>query len=802
MKKIFINLVFTLIFLIPVSTQAVCDCGSTDSASPCTGQFINVVVKAGTPNGGTAHDGIYNWTFNSGGGNARCGQFANGDYWVAPAIGQSTVIVTSITTTSPGTIMADEDPTLEQMGLLVNSSGIHYGNYMEIENIIPLLPLSYSGVDSLVAGLIRNQSIEGGCGTSGIVNGGCMSSYDVVTVLSEVPQNAGATVIRPNITGKTKEILTFDDFDFSRLPAKSFLAGTNAEGLENIKRRWSHSIEIFGLGSLSDGSLEIETFSEGGRAFRSHTLIDDYGGGMASTWNNDMMIIFSADNSLEEKKSALAAMFTYGLDIYHSVFDAPEGLTRYWLCGATQSPGKFMSPVFLAAFERDDAKSNNLKTVHENVNIDRLYGPLELTQMYRGKNGVLIWGDESPYGGSYITGAYWGGVLSGQCYDDAPQQLKYDYYKFSEWKTFNIPIGEFMTGVTQFTFWANPGSSGIGDLKIRNISIDGVPINFSEVTLQNYNNSTASGVIEDGGLTYSVPNGVKVEKQTQESYTINSNSMLTFDWYQSVGSSNYAIGFDEDAIYDSTKRLIQISGSWAESNMFQMGCAPSSGGKKTLEDPHQYIDGPERKPGTSYMSSSLGIQRSMAAMMLIMPKIREIINYDSLIEYVERVTYRGVESGNDPCVTPDSRENYETCDAYRNEGCMYYGVTWGPNPSNPSECIKTPTPPYNKVGRFSSLHGTPVGASYTSGQVESNWETIFSLYNNYRSDVDSSGGITTTDALLTLRNSLGLPMNGTAWQVSLNTGDVNCSGASNSADALLILRYSLGLSMEGTGWCE
>ncbi|EKE21384.1 MAG: hypothetical protein ACD_7C00265G0006 [uncultured bacterium] len=60
----------------------------------------------------------------------------------------------------------------------------------------------------------------------------------------------------------------------------------------------------------------------------------------------------------------------------------------------------------------------------------------------------------------------------------------------------------------------------------------------------------------------------------------------------------------------------------------------------------------------------------------------------------------------------------------------------------------------------------------------------------------------TTDALLTLRNSLGLSMNGTAWQSGATTGDVNCDLTSNSTDALLILRYSLGLSMDGTSWCE
>jgi hypothetical protein len=69
-----------------------------------------------------------------------------------------------------------------------------------------------------------------------------------------------------------------------------------------------------------------------------------------------------------------------------------------------------------------------------------------------------------------------------------------------------------------------------------------------------------------------------------------------------------------------------------------------------------------------------------------------------------------------------------------------------------------------------------------------------------RADVDQNSSINSTDALLTLRNSLGLDMSGTNWQASSTTGDVNCDSNSNSADAMLILRHSLGLDMSGTGW--
>ncbi len=99
------------------------------------------------------------------------------------------------------------------------------------------------------------------------------------------------------------------------------------------------------------------------------------------------------------------------------------------------------------------------------------------------------------------------------------------------------------------------------------------------------------------------------------------------------------------------------------------------------------------------------------------------------------------------------------------------------------------------------------GRAYSDFQEEM-WDTYRANYGpigplfSYRYDVNSSSATNTTDALLTLRNSLGLSMDSTGWRVQAMTGDSNCDGASNSTDALLILRFSLGLSMGETSWCE
>jgi hypothetical protein len=522
-----------------------------------------------TVNGAGSVDSVYNWSFNSGGGDAKCGQFANGDYWISPANGQSTVTITGITTTSPGPITADVDPVMESMGLMNNAKT--YGNYSSGENILPSLPIAYTGINSIVAAIQRAEGTEGDCGTA--IAGQCVDSYNVVTVLQSVPGGAGSTVLRPNITGSSKVLLSLTDFDFTILPSNAILTGTNTAGFEAIRQRWSHSTEIFGLGN-SNGTY----YSEGGRAFRSHILIDDYASGVARQWNDDMMVIFSASNSFPEKQAALVAMLSYGFDIYNAMYNS--GVTRFWGTGAGQHQGKFLPPVFMAALAKSSIYRTNLITVKDHIRDHAYSGPVELQQINLGINGP-VWGDTPLYTGVNYQGAYWQNLFSSQCYDGA-------------------------TGT----------------------------------------------------------------------------------------------------------------------------CNTTTYGDKVQHDPYNYIDGPPNKPGTNYMPVTMGPETGFAAAMILMPQIFDIVNYGDIIQYIDRVKSHGVQAANDPCVTPDSRENLATCSAYTNSNCIYYGVTWGPvtPTSMTSDCIKTPTPPYTQVGRFLSVDGATITAHYTSAQVEANWTAIRELY--------------------------------------------------------------------------
>ena len=389
---------------------------------------LSVVVPGASP----SRDSHFNWTFeSSGGGPVKMGQFACGSYWVAPDDGDSGVSVVSLTG-NPGwndRVSCDADPVTESHGLLDGSN--HYGSYNADENIVPRLPLTFSPPSdscvSLVAAMQRNEAETSKGGTKAIV-GEVVDSYCVVTVLPAAPANHGADMIRPNITGETKEFLTWDDFDPDRIPTYDFIEGKTSEEWVDAAMRWRSSTEIFGMltETVPGDARSWRKFSEGGRAFRAHNLIHDYAAGMTPAFNDDLLALFSSENSLEEKKSAMAAMLAFGLDIYHARYDNGNRCRKGWSSGAGQSGGMFLPPVFLAALLRDEAKANELRKVAINSHGNDIaqLGPQELRQLTRGVTGVLLWGDGPPYlrNGNAMTEMewrYWADFKGSACYDGA-----------------------------------------------------------------------------------------------------------------------------------------------------------------------------------------------------------------------------------------------------------------------------------------------------------------------------------------------------------------------------------------------
>lgn len=393
-------------------------------SSAVTAQSINVVVPA--MYGNQSRDAHFNWRFeSSGGGDVRMGQFACGSWWVAPASGDTGVTLHSLTGNPAWNdfLSCDADPVTESHGLL--SGAKNYGSYNAAENVLANLPQTFTPASdsciSLVGAMRRNEAETSNGGTKAIV-GEVADAYCVVTVMPAPPANNGADMIRPNITGATKEFLTWDDFDLSRLPTHNFIEGKTAVDWEQTRTRWRHSTEVLSMGVVKpDGS--VTKFSEGGRAFRAHILHHNYASGMASNFNNDVLALFSTD-SLEMKKPALAAMLAFGNDIYHNRYNHGDAWPKAWQSGAGQSSGSLLPPALLAALSKDESKADHLRTAAiYNHDIDPANrGPQELRQIKRGQTGVHLWGDGYPFprDGADITGddyRYWSDMKGSWCFD-------------------------------------------------------------------------------------------------------------------------------------------------------------------------------------------------------------------------------------------------------------------------------------------------------------------------------------------------------------------------------------------------
>ena len=573
--------------------HAACDCGSTGASSACSGRSLSVKVNSGS------RSNIFVWDFESNGLPARCGQFANGDYWLAPAVNESEVTLNSVTQSGGIDVFLDENPVPERTGFLT----YNYGNQVASENIATALPRSFSYATSLVAGIERDQKRSGNCGTRAILNG-CIDSYNVVTVLTSVPENAGTTVLRPNVIRATKELMSLDDFDFSRLAKRNFFDGADPAGLEEIRRRWAHHLEI-----LSMRDRNGDGFSEGGRAFRADLVTDDYAATVAQQWHNNLSILLSNDHSLDEITPALASMLTYGKDIYNHVYDLSGDRDRWFGAGAGQSIGRFPAAVFFAAMAKNTKFADTLKLASTTQNGIGGLSVHEIDQVNIGPNGP-VWGDgdDSAQHNTQLIGRYWGEMLIGQEFNGAQHP--------------------------------------------------------------------------------------ELGKKT---------------------------------------------------------------GQRTMRDPYRLIDGPGQFPGVSYASVTAGPIRALAAEMILMPHMCEIVNYDAIVEYSLRITTHGRLIDNDLCAPPDPREltrdivkamqqanvpganNLLHCDTFRAKNCRYYGLnwdpnftdapTWGPNPSNRNLCIMNGIDPMTnqqQTGRFTnaSLEDRAFDIGYRVLPIESNWAAI------------------------------------------------------------------------------
>jgi hypothetical protein len=563
-------------------------------------QQIQIIVTAThdlNPRGGQcdydadlpARDSHYNWEFeSSGGGAVQMGQFACGSYWVAPADGDAGVRLLSLTGNPEWNdlLSCDVDPVTENHGLL--SGANDYGSYDASENILTDLPMTISPATgscaSLVAMMQRNEWETTCEGLTRGTEGEAADSICVVTVMPSPPPNGGSDMIRPNITGMTKEFITWSDLDLSRLQEYDFLEGWGYDLNEwkSATERWRHSTEIFSLRTFEGGDPQDwsnwNSFSEGGRAFRSSIITDEYLSYVNRNFMTDFFALLSPDSPLEDRRAALAAMLAYGLDLYHARYDYGEGAPKAWSSGAGQWFGQFLPPVLLAALETDRRKAHQLREVaiHAHSSDPTMAAPNEIRQIKRGVTGVLLWGDQGN------PERAWANLRNASCFDGA----------------------------------INP---------------------------------------------------------------CNSNT-----------------------------------------------------GSKTEADPHGFIDGPMVHPGNYYMVVTMSRFQAFAAAMILLPEIRQVVNTDAPIEYVDRVLRHGIWTAPDP-VAPPSIAAQEDSDCHPLSDCDEWRVTWGPTSADERFAIE------DGNGRFVEMNGAPMDMQGENWAAANNWSAIIALYDGDRYEDNSVG---------------------------------------------------------------
>lgn len=359
-----------------LEARADCDCGSTDASAPCTGTEFS-----------RSRFGVeFRFEFECGGEACACGVFATGDPWVAArtASGEAVEAVTIVAVTPEGEAhgMMSNPSETEYQGTL---SG--YENYRAELNLMTQLPYAAQGGESLLKLARRANPAE--CGATAIREHGCAEMYEVLTVLAEVPSAAGASSLRPPFAGTAKPLVDVERLRFERLPSLAEIGEVSPDTFAEIRDRWT-------VPHLANYHQCAACSSEQHRAHAPHAAMDDYGAGRARQYLDDVMATFGAQALEAEKRAAVLALVQRGVDVW----GAWRAGVRFG-SGAGQHPGYKPALSFFAALYEDRELLHDVRAIAADPAAVGVFQ--EDTQLYRGREGVVLWGDGQPFCGTGAT---------------------------------------------------------------------------------------------------------------------------------------------------------------------------------------------------------------------------------------------------------------------------------------------------------------------------------------------------------------------------------------------------------------
>ncbi|GAA3508050.1 hypothetical protein GCM10022393_17940 [Aquimarina addita] len=269
-----------------------------------------------------------------------------------------------------GNLLANED---QKQGLLNP-----YDFYSADLNIMNNLPYNASAGESIYKIKAKNT----GCGTR-YIEIGCVDTAVVLTILAEVPLNNGSTSFRPPVAGTWKPLYTIDKVRMDRLPRLPQISdGSHGTigGPRGFEDWLVPQVDLYG---------KVSGFGEFFRGTVPHAAQPDYGATQSQYYLESISQLFGLETN-EEKEPGTYSLMQRGIDIY-----AIYKMGISFSSGAGQFAGKKPALTFFAAMYDDLDILNEVRAIASDPNALENTTFQEDSQIYRGVNGVALWGDQN-----------------------------------------------------------------------------------------------------------------------------------------------------------------------------------------------------------------------------------------------------------------------------------------------------------------------------------------------------------------------------------------------------------------------
>ncbi|NLW33620.1 MAG: hypothetical protein GXY77_19410 [Fibrobacter sp.] len=276
------------------------------------------------------------------------GTFANGDYWV-----RGPITIDSITPRFDGHSNGFEiNPIVEgDQGFQDDCAG---GNFdPNLDPNVPLYADPSNGILSIVKSIPTGDDRP------------CIKFAAVLSVVKTIPPNNGNNVFRPPYVGTKKPYYLVDSIKSYLLP--KYKTVSNVPSYDSLANKFKH--------------LRIDHKTKmTGDCLRPSMAMSNYQPDNVPG-QNDAVLSFMMDKPLEEKMPALINFLQFGIDKIYTVL-----LGQTWPVGAGHQPGHRLPLAFTAVMLGIDTMKQILSDA------TWFHGSI---YFYTGRNGVVLWGDES-----------------------------------------------------------------------------------------------------------------------------------------------------------------------------------------------------------------------------------------------------------------------------------------------------------------------------------------------------------------------------------------------------------------------